>query len=286
MRRVCENDANRDSKSFELDVMNDNLLKVFGDLVSRIYDPRLEDTGIVKTWAPVPYFGDIANSTVATVGLNPSNKEFEDDGEQELRGSGRRFHTLNSLGLEFWSELSGQGLISIKESCDNYFDRNPYWRWFGGLRPITSELNISFGAGACHLDLVPYATNKKWSKLSQVQRRELLEVNRRTLTDLVWNSPLRILVLNGTGVIEGFKKAFKVRLEPQPMPSWDLPWTSGKRRGCSYRGRLENLTREEDSSNGILVLGYNHNIPNTPGVNEVIPSIARWIARESEAYLS
>ena len=269
-----------------MDVMNDNLLRVFGDLVSRMDEPWLEGTGIATTWAPVPYFGDIANSTVATVGLNPSNKEFEDDDGEELRYSERRFHTLNSLGIEFWSEISGRDLISIKESCDNYFDRNPYWRWFGKLRPIISELNVSFGSCACHLDLVPYATNEKWSNLSQVQRRGLLEVNRSTLTDLVWSSPLRVLVLNGTGVIEGFKRAFRVRLEPQPMTSLDLPWTHGKRRGCSYRGRLENLAGEAASSSGILVLGYNHNIPGTPGVNRVIPTIGRWIARESETYLS
>ena len=286
MRRLFEIDANRDSKSFELEVMNDNLLKIFCDLVSWMDDPRLEDTGIVKTWAPVPYFGDIANSSVATVGLNPSNKEFEDDGEEELCGSERRFHTLNSLGIEVWSELSGQDLISIKESCDNYFDRNPYLRWFGNLTPITSALNVSFGAGACHLDLVPYATNEKWGDLGQRQVNILLAVNRNTLTDLVRHSPLRVLVLNGTGVITGFQRAFEVLLEPHHKPSWDLSWTRGKRRGYSYRGKLKNLTKEEVSSDGILVLGFNHNIPRTPGVNTVIPSIGRWIARESEAYLS
>lgn len=267
--------------------MSDNLLGIFGDLVSRIDDPRLEGTGIVKTWVPVPYFGDLANSTVATVGLNPSDKEFEDDDGQELRDGARRFYTLNSLDIESWSELSGQDLLSIKESCDNYFNRNPYLRWFGNLKPIISELNVSFGDGACHLDLVPYATNEKWGKLRQVQKRELLEVNRRTLTDIVRNSPLRVLVLNGSGVIDGFEKAFGIRLETHRRPSWDLSWNSGVRRpGYSHRGMLANLTGEVDSANGILILGFNHNIPSTPGVNEVIPSIGRWIARESEAYLS
>ena len=70
------------------------------------------------------------------------------------------------------------------------------------------------------------------------------------------------------------------------MSSWDLPWASGKRQGYSYIANLKNSIGEEDSSNGALVLGYNHNVPGTPGVNEAIPLIGRWIARESEAYLN
>ena len=274
------------NKNFVLNLMNDDLLNIFGDLVGLLDAPRLEGTSLVKTWAPVPYFGDIANSTVATVGLNPSDKEFADDDGHELGAEARRFHTLDSLGIESWSELSGRQLIKIKESCGDYFNRNPYMEWFGKLRPITSGLNASFGAGVCHLDLVPYATDEKWSKLRQVEKKELLEVSRRTLEDLVRITPLRVLVLNGTGVIKGFEKAFGVRLEPHRMPSWGLPWASGKRRGFSYRGKLENSIGEEDSSKGALVLGYNHNIPGTPGVNETIPLIGRCIARESEDYLS
>ena len=268
--------------------MRDYLLGIFRDLVSCLDDSRLDGTGIIKAWPPVPYFGDLANSSVATVGLNPSDKEFEDDQGRELRGSARRFYSLDSLNIDSWSGLSRHDLISIKESCYYYFSRNPYDRWFGRFDGILSGLNISFGAGACHLDLVPYAAKQKWGRLKPEHRRSLLEVNRNTLIGLVRNSPLRVLVLNGTGVIRGFESAFGIRLEGRRMPSWDLARSTGTDfAGYSYRGTLEGPPNIEDPVQSVLVLGFNLNIQGTPGVGEsVISSIGRWVAREGEAYLS
>ena len=268
--------------------MSDGLLRIFGDLVLRLGDTRLQGTGIMKAWAPVPYFGDLANSSVATVGLNPSDKEFEDDHGRELQGMARRFHSLDSLEINSWSELNRQALTSIKESCDSYFSRNPYDRWFRKLDDIISGLNISFRAGACHLDLVPYATKPKWSSLRQSQRYSLLEVNKDTLIRLVGNSPLRILVLNGTGVVSGFESAFGVRLEVRRMRRWNLPRRTGRDIvGYAYRGTLDGSLGMGDTEHRLLVLGFNHNIQSSFGVRDsVISSIGRWVAHEGEAFMS
>ena len=266
----------------------DSLLEIFGRLVTGLDDARLEGTGIVKTWAPVPYFGDLANSTVATVGLNPSDKEFEDDHGRELKDKARRFYSLDSLNIDSWSELNTQDLISIRESCDNYFSRNPYNRWFGKLGGIISDLNVSFGAGACHLDLVPYATRQKWSSLGRRNQRNLLEANKNMLIGLVRNSKLRIIVLNGKGVIREFESAFGIPLERRSMSSRDL---SQKRErvvtGHSYKGMLDGLIGTEDYAHKVLVLGFNHNIQGSFGISKaVVSSIERWVAREGEAYLA
>ena len=79
--------------------MSEDLRGIFADLIHRIDGTGLEDTGVVRSWSPVPYFGDLSSAVVATVGLNPSDKEFEDDHGREIRGAGRRFHTLDSLGI-------------------------------------------------------------------------------------------------------------------------------------------------------------------------------------------
>jgi hypothetical protein len=72
--------------------------------------PALVDTNVIKWGAPVPSFGDLSSSFVATVGLNPSNREFVDDSGQELCDSERRFHTLHSLGLSSWSDVDARHL--------------------------------------------------------------------------------------------------------------------------------------------------------------------------------
>ena len=69
-------------------------------LLDRMDSAALAGTSVIKWSAPVPSFGDLSSSLVATVGLNPSNREFVDDSGQELCDTDRRFHTLGSLGLE------------------------------------------------------------------------------------------------------------------------------------------------------------------------------------------
>ena len=56
-------------------------------------------TDMIPWSCPVPAFGDLLNSFVATLGLNPSNREFVDEEGNELEGAARRLHTLRSLSL-------------------------------------------------------------------------------------------------------------------------------------------------------------------------------------------
>ena len=94
---------------------------------------------------------------VATVGINPSDKEFVN--ALEIVGHKRRFHTLKSLGISCWSEADDCHIQHILESCTKYFecDRNSYDRWFKPLDKIVAGTGASFySSDACHLDLVPY----------------------------------------------------------------------------------------------------------------------------------
>jgi hypothetical protein len=130
-------------------------------LIDRLDSSAVSATKVIRWGCPVPSFGDLSTARVATLGLNPSNREFVDGLGNELQGALRRFHTLRSLGLKSWSDVDARHLRLILESCRTYFLVNPYDRWFKRLDQIVSGTNVSYystSSGACHLDLIPYAT--------------------------------------------------------------------------------------------------------------------------------
>ena len=91
----------------------------------------------------------------------------------ELTGERRRFHTLGSLGLWSWADVDVRHLRLILDSCSAYFSGNPYDVWFRKLDQVVCGAGASFYGGmdgACHLDLIPYATARKWTELSSRQR--------------------------------------------------------------------------------------------------------------------
>lgn len=253
-------------------------------LIDRLDKPEIAETGVISWGAPVPSFGNVATSVVATLGLNPSNREFVDESGRELDGPNRRFHTLQSLGLRSWEDTEARHLRMILDSCRNYFLCNPYDRWFKRLDDIVAGTGASFyddSSTACHLDLVPYATSSKWTELTIHQRSTLLLFARDVLGILLRDSPIRMLLLNGSSVVEHFEKVTNVRLEPRQMQHWTLPRrTKPDVLGISYRGTVHSLCGVK-LSQGILVLGYNHNIQSSFGVtSEVVLAIQEWVASE------
>src|SRR5688572_14130607 len=94
-------------------------------LIDRLDSSAISATNVIKWSCPVPAFGDLSRSSVATLGLNPSNREFVDEYGKELEGSFRRFHTLTSLGLRSWCEVDSRHLRLILNSCSKYFVGNP-----------------------------------------------------------------------------------------------------------------------------------------------------------------
>jgi hypothetical protein len=255
-------------------------------LIDRLDSSAVLGTNVIKWGCPVPSFGDLSRSKVATLGLNPSNREFVDEAGNELEGPSRRFHTLTSLGLGSWSEVDARHLSMILTSCREYFIGNPYDRWFKTLDYVISGTNASYyGASknACHLDLIPYATVCKWTELSAKQRSSLLAASGDTLGLLLRESPVKILILNGRSVVEQFQGIAGVRLEKQEMPAWSLPRQSTPDvAGVAYRGIVDTVSGIA-LGHQLLVLGYNHNLQSSFGVTtKVIRAICAWIAQASE----
>ena len=255
-------------------------------LIDRMDDPRITRSGVIRWGAPVPSFGDLATSKVATLGLNPSNREFVDETGKELDGRARRFHTLQSLGIRSWEDADASHLRLILNSCRNYFLCNPYDRWFKRLDEVVSGTETSFYGDsnrACHLDLIPYATFHKWTDLTRVQRITLLSSAGDVLALLLRDSPVRVLLLNGASVVEHFERLTGLHLERREMRDWSLRRRGTMHvQGIAYQGVLRHLCGVS-LSREVLVLGYNHNIQSSFGVTtEVVKAIRGWVSTQSD----
>lgn len=254
-------------------------------LIDRLDNPTAAEADVIKWGSPVPSFGDLTRSHVATLGLNPSNREFVDENGNELQGTGRRFQTLNSLGLQSWADADARHLNLIIDSCRNYFLGNPYDVWFKKLDQLVSATGHSFysiDSAACHLDLIPYATATKWMNLSVWQRTLLVKMSADSLGLLLASSPVQLLLLNGRSVVEHFEEISGTKLSRLDMPDWRLHRrTATDVPGVAFVGRVSELggvllDRE------ITVLGYNHNLQSSFGVTRrAVDAIREWISEEA-----
>lgn len=240
-------------------------------------------TDVIEWGCPVPSFGDLSTARVATVGLNPSNREFVDHMGQELAGQFRRFHTLASLGLPSWLDADARHLRPILVSCQEYFARNPYDAWFKRLEFVVSGANASFygpASNACHLDLIPFATMRKWTELTARQRSLLLSVSADTLALLLRESPVRVIVLNGRSVVDHFQSVAGLKLDREQIPGSTLPRaTKPDVGGYGFRGIARSLSGIP-LQHEILILGYNHNLQSSFGITRgVIDAIRTWLSR-------
>ena len=117
---------------------------------------------VVPGSTPVVAFGDFRKATVATLGINPSWREFLGADGALLSGTARRLATLPLLNAEDTSQLSACQVKKVVGACEIYFspERNPYRRWFDPLDELLrAGFAVSYYDGtACHLDLVHWAT--------------------------------------------------------------------------------------------------------------------------------
>jgi hypothetical protein len=238
----------------------------------------------------VPSFGDVSKSIIATLGVNPSNREFMDESGRELDGPSRRLHTLTSLGLRKWSDVDAKHVTLIAEACREYFSRNPYNVWFRALDHVMSGAGVSYYVGsyrACHLDLIPFATKCKWTDLTIRQRSSLLAVGGDTLAMLLRDSSIRVLILNGQTVVAHLQKVANVEFQRTKMRRWTLPRQSGSGVvGVAFHGTLTQLSGV-DLERSIVVLGYNHNLQSSFGVTTFVKkAIAQWVSAEASKVIS
>jgi hypothetical protein len=157
--------------------------------------------------------------------------------------------------------------------CDLYFSNNPYDTWFKKLDYILSGSRLSYyfpNGNACHLDLVPYATKAKWNELKVNEREYLIDKSRDILSLALRDSCISFLVLNGQAVVDNFEKATNVQFQKYYEPKWDLPRKSGKSvKGKAYIAIISKIG-DIELDRDIKVIGYNHNIQSSYGINNIV----------------
>jgi len=235
----------------------------------------------VLSWAaPVPFFGAIRESTVATVGINPSNREFVDAKGNALGPDDRRLPTLESLAISYWSDATGSHIREVVMSCERYFEGNPYRQWFDVLERMLKVAGYSYysGARACHLDLVAFATRSKWGTLERDAQRAFVSQGRRALAEMIRDSPIQVLVLNGRSVLRVFEEFANAELVASEVPEWTLPRSNGKGVvGLAYSGVITSIA-EIELDREVKIFGYNHNLQSSFGVTtEVMRSIGQQV---------
>lgn len=167
----------------------------------RLY-PRLRrepSASTVKDSLPVLFFGDLFSARVATIGINPSDREYLDAHGSELAEMARRFETLSSLDVASRNTLTDDQCERAIARMRDYFQRErTIYAWFRPLERVLRGMGRSFTTGeAVHLDLVQEATKQTWSGLPRDEAQALLACDLPFLRWQIEIFPLRVLIRNG-----------------------------------------------------------------------------------------
>lgn len=243
----------------------------------------LMSSDVIPWSSPIVSFGDAGRATVATVGLNPSNREFVNQDGEELAGASRRFETLASLRLKGWRSARASHVERVVDSCRGYFQNNPYDRWFGRLEFLFAG-KVSYydrHAVACHLDISPFATARKWGDLLPCQQRGLVATTGHALGLVLRESRISLLILNGQGVRRFFELGSTSGLTASPARGWTLSRRNGREvPGYWYEGEVESFGGVP-LGRGVRVVGFNHNIQSSFGVTrQALHAIRLRVRRE------
>ncbi len=227
---------------------------------------------VVPGSTPVVCFGDQRVAEVATLGINPSWVEFCRPDATLFPDSERRLATLESVGAERLSDLGLAQVQQVLDGCYSYFDRNPYWRFFGYLEPVLGRLGYSFGQRtACHLDLVQWATNPVWSGIDVPTRQHLLDEDAPFLVNqMLWDRPevgrLRLVLVNGRSAVE-------------QCLTVGVPWA--RSRDLVVSGRSTQFWTADWK--GVPMVGWSANVPHSfcsNAVREALPAHVAHLLEE------
>ncbi|MEZ5991482.1 MAG: hypothetical protein R3E76_03935 [Planctomycetota bacterium] len=216
----------------------------------RIHQAPPDGVRVVPGSTPVISFGDFRTARVATLGWNPSKNEFLDRSGRELDAEARRLHTHTSLGRSLLSDRRSTPARLVLEGCNGYFQRNPY-HWFNKLEHVLNRIGASYWDGSsCHLDLVQWATDPVWRDLSDIEKSTLLDSDIPFLRQQLRKSRIKILLLNGRGIVNAVQGRLGIRLE-----------TVGKKRGH----RAEFFVGQ--ATDRLKVVGWSINLQSSRGVS-------------------
>lgn len=140
-----------------------------------------------KTFPPIFFFGNPKGAVAATIGINPSAKEFRGDRK--------------------WSSEYND-LFRLLERCRSYFKNPegvpPYERYFGVWKRFLQKTGVSYDNSprAVHLDFSPRATRSMSSLLEEPEQRLFVDLVKNDLRYLILQlkayTHIKYLYLAGT----------------------------------------------------------------------------------------
>jgi hypothetical protein len=221
---------------------------------------------VVPGSTPVVAFGDPTVARAATLGLNPSRQEFLDPNGAELDGPRRRFETLASLGVADLKGAPREAIEAVLAACNEYFKRNPYRGWFDQLDRVLRAVDASYYNGtACHLDLVQWATDPTWNKMSSEERGTLLAEDRGFFLEQLRRESIGLLLLNGSGVVREVQRTLG-----QPLREETSRITARSVTTRFHTGVIA----------GVRVVGWSTNLQSSFGVtNELRAALAKHVSQ-------
>jgi hypothetical protein len=211
-------------------------------VLERVMTPYPKNCHIVPYSTPVVSFGNPETSSVATLGINPSSREFLGEGMNLLSSNEKRLVDTEVLGLSSEIEsLNAEQAEKVIQGCFDYFETKPY-KWFSRLEEyVLSPASASYRSSddinieqACHLDLIQWATDPVWGNIQDTGVKEnLLERDLEFLRFQLTNYKFKKLFLNGQEVVKQFKKLRLAKLTVVGKTSFQ----SGKKKSSLYRGK-------------------------------------------------
>lgn len=159
------------------------------------------DCFVIDRSTPVIAFGNPVCARVATLGINPSSKEFLDRSGSLMIGAQRRLVTLDSLDVADRRNLNEDHARSVLDGCADYFNVRSY-AWFKPLNWILAQsIGASYGTTACHLNLAQWATHPVWRTLNATVRWRLIDDGVGFLESQLVNEGYRLVIANGRTVM-------------------------------------------------------------------------------------
>jgi hypothetical protein len=217
---------------------------------------------------PVLFFGDVAAARVATVGLNPSDREYLSDSGSLLDGAAQRFATLASLRAADRASLTDTQCEEAIEWMRHYFDpgRPVYSSYFLTLGHFLNGWGVDFTDGtAVHLDVVQEATQPRWSGLARAARQALVGTDLPFLAEQVRLLGVHAVICTGATVSSLVKAQLGVEVRGTgtlelegwwvgnatvgewtlPVAGWNRPLHQPTGLGTKGERRLGGLLRQE-----------------------------------------
>ena len=231
--------------------------------------PYLPGHHIVLGSTPVTSFGNPHTSRIATLGINPSSREFLNETGNLLSGGEKRLTDFETLGKVDQLSLTRLEAERVITGCYGYFKTgNHYPTWFNAMEKFAlAPIGASyFGdlADTCHLDLVQWATNPVWDQIAESDiKATLLKSDKEFLHHQLTYYRFERLLLNGRTVINNFKKLNLCKLDEVAQVSFG----NGKRKSKIYQGRFGSTD----------VIAWGLNIPAKESTPANRDELARWL---------